>query len=450
LKKINSLWFYLPALFVMCFRILTPDLGEWDERFHALAAKNLSENPLVPVLLDDTLIRYDADLWDRSHIWLAKPPLALWCMAGSIKIFGTNEIAARIPSFIFYCITLYLVFLIGSKLYGKKMGLFASLLFCYNGLLLDIFSGRLAGDHVDALYLLLFHLTIWFTLLFLENRTYPYLAFIGISIGLSFMTKWTMALFPLIVSMCILAYKVSSFSTLLLNYFKICCIAALLSIPWLWYLHTNFMADFDQLMANVVTPMYKTIQNHRGNLFYYLDRIRIYINELVYFGLALLPWKFKKISFQRFVLGIWIFVPLFCLSLFETKREVYILMAATPMFISLILFARYFAINFKSKIGKYSKLVYVAIFVLSLRTYGERFHFFRESTEYPEYRLAAESLLTKSNRDSIILFREPKFCQIRYFYGIKAYPWIDDTQAAMLKTKGYELYELSSGKYVER
>jgi 4-amino-4-deoxy-L-arabinose transferase len=47
------------ALFLRAFAASDPFLHEWDERFHALVAKNLASHPLVPTLYDDPALPFD-------------------------------------------------------------------------------------------------------------------------------------------------------------------------------------------------------------------------------------------------------------------------------------------------------------------------------------------------------------------------------------------------------
>jgi 4-amino-4-deoxy-L-arabinose transferase-like glycosyltransferase len=77
---------------------LDPFLNMWDEQFHALVAKNLSENFLYPVLLPDLEPYNSLNSWTIGHIWLHKQPFFLWLMALSIKLFGATEFAVRFPS----------------------------------------------------------------------------------------------------------------------------------------------------------------------------------------------------------------------------------------------------------------------------------------------------------------------------------------------------------------
>jgi 4-amino-4-deoxy-L-arabinose transferase len=78
-----------------------PDfLNEWDERFHAIVAKNLTEDFSVPRLYRDAAVEsYPYNLWFTSEVWLHKPPLFSYQSALVMKVFGTNLLGYRLTGF---------------------------------------------------------------------------------------------------------------------------------------------------------------------------------------------------------------------------------------------------------------------------------------------------------------------------------------------------------------
>src|SRR5208283_5882088 len=72
-------------------------LHDWDERYHALVAKHLILHPLIPTLYDNPILPFDYKNWLGNNVWLHKQPFPLWMMALSMWLFGTNEIALRLP-----------------------------------------------------------------------------------------------------------------------------------------------------------------------------------------------------------------------------------------------------------------------------------------------------------------------------------------------------------------
>ncbi|MFC1831465.1 ArnT family glycosyltransferase, partial [Thermodesulfobacteriota bacterium] len=114
-----GLYFYVSADFFLHF---------WDERYHALVAKNLVNHPLVPTLYDNPVLPYNYQNWSANHIWVHKQPLPLWSIAISLWVFGINEIAVRLPSIFLTSTAIYLVFSVGSYLFNQKTGYLAAFL----------------------------------------------------------------------------------------------------------------------------------------------------------------------------------------------------------------------------------------------------------------------------------------------------------------------------------
>src|SRR3954464_6835379 len=95
-EKAALMILFIGALFIRFFvAYLDPFLNPWDERFHALVARNMMDHPFSPMLVKDNLLWYDHTNWCGNHIWLHKQPLFLWQMALSMKIFGVSEFAIR-------------------------------------------------------------------------------------------------------------------------------------------------------------------------------------------------------------------------------------------------------------------------------------------------------------------------------------------------------------------
>jgi 4-amino-4-deoxy-L-arabinose transferase-like glycosyltransferase len=124
-------------------------LHTWDERYHALVAKHLMQHPLVPTLYDQPVLPYDYRDWRANHVWLHKPPLALWMMAASMRLLGADEIAMRLPSLALSALAVLLTWVIGTHFGGRRVGLLAAGFQAVNGYLLQLPGGRVAVDHVD-------------------------------------------------------------------------------------------------------------------------------------------------------------------------------------------------------------------------------------------------------------------------------------------------------------
>ena len=92
---------FFAGIFLCSFMaILDPFLNTWDEQFHALVAKNCINRPFEPYLYLNHFLPFDYRNWTANEIWLHKQPLFIWQIALSLKLFGINAFAVRIPSII--------------------------------------------------------------------------------------------------------------------------------------------------------------------------------------------------------------------------------------------------------------------------------------------------------------------------------------------------------------
>lgn len=67
-------------------------------------------------------------VYDQGIDYLDKPPFLFWISAVSMKIFGVNNFAYRIPSFLFALLALFATFKLTRLFYNKKTALLAALI----------------------------------------------------------------------------------------------------------------------------------------------------------------------------------------------------------------------------------------------------------------------------------------------------------------------------------
>ena len=115
----------LAGFLLRIFAASDPFLHEWDERYHALVAKNMMENPFKPMLYKTPLLDYDYKSWSSNHIWLHKQPVPLWLMSLSLKTFGLSAFSLRIPSILCSTLGILLMFFVGKNLFGRSVGFFS-------------------------------------------------------------------------------------------------------------------------------------------------------------------------------------------------------------------------------------------------------------------------------------------------------------------------------------
>lgn len=257
------------------FACFSPYLYEWDEQFHALVAKNLAKDPLVPKLIPYHPLHVAQDTWSDGIIWLHKQPLFTWQMALSIKLFGANAFAVRFPSVLFHGFLIIAIYRIGTIVFNRKTGFIAALLAMHSAYLLGLISGRISTDHNDFIFLcyITFSFWAWFEWNLTANRKWLY--WIGIFVGCAILTKWLVGL--LIFAgwgiLLIPKLKKDSWWIAIKPLFISFGISLLVSMPWQIYTYIRFPAEFKREMSYNSKHVTAAVENHVGDAWYHFDRI---------------------------------------------------------------------------------------------------------------------------------------------------------------------------------
>ncbi len=161
----------------------------WDEGFHAIVARNLTKHPLKFTLYDQPWLPYDYKGWGENHIWLHKPPVAMWTIWVSHLIFGINTFALRLPSAISLVIVAWLTYRIAADLFDKRTGLIAAFLVGFNPFLFASVHGYRYSDHIDIALLLWVQVACWFLLRAIRTGKQRNYILSGVAIGVAYLSK---------------------------------------------------------------------------------------------------------------------------------------------------------------------------------------------------------------------------------------------------------------------
>jgi hypothetical protein len=161
----------------------------WDEGFHAVVARNLTKHPLKFTLYDQPWLPYDYKGWGENHIWLHKPPVAMWTIWISHVFFGINTFALRLPSAISLVVTAWLTYRIASDLFDKRTGLIAAFLVGFNPFLFASVHGYRYSDHIDIALLLWVQVSCWFLLRAIRTGKRRNYILSGVAIGIAYLSK---------------------------------------------------------------------------------------------------------------------------------------------------------------------------------------------------------------------------------------------------------------------
>lgn len=434
------------------FCSLDPMLHSWDERYHALVAKNLTVSPFTPKLYPEPILEYTYENWTANHIWLHKQPLALWGISASLKLFGNNVFAVRIPSILLSTLSILLVFLVGRIMYNEKIGLIAAFFCSINGFLIERAAGRGATDHIDTFFLFFVLGSILFVVLHFSSGMRKHLLFSGLMTGFALLTKWLAGLLviPLYI---VLNWRKKTISDLIVEVLIISIPAALIAAPWQLYTAKHFPKEFAWEQKMNLFHFISSIEGHNHPWWYYFDVVRISVNELIYivfFWFLLFAFK-SKIKVQNRMLILWAIIPFVIFSFAQTKMPGYLIIAFPAFFIMIAFFIDYCWKQYISVVQKWLRWVYIGtislILILAFRYSIERIKPFQHHNLAYEAKMEIEQL---NFSDSSIVFNVACPIEMMFHSNVIAYQGIpDDFQIEKLLAENYRLYLLDEGVNLE-
>lgn len=311
-------------------RVLHP----WDERYHALVAKHLIDQPLHPTLYADPVLPYEYQDWYSNHIWLHKPPLTLWFQAASMRSFGVSEIPMRLPSVVFATAAVLVTFALGYVLFSPWVGFVAAVFHAFNGFLVDLASGRRPSDHVDTLLVFLVAAGILGALI--AEKKWPRLVgvIVGVACGLAYLTKSVSGLL-LIPIWILMRWESVPRKRLLPAVGVAALLAALVGLPWTIYAMSTFPVEWQHESQFAWRHVKEVLETHGGSASRYLAEMPRFFGELIYVPLAYALYSVinRTSSPARRAILWWIAVPYVLFSLMATKMPAYIAVAAPALFL---------------------------------------------------------------------------------------------------------------------
>ena len=307
----------------------------WDESVHALVAKHLVSHPLTPTLYDHPVLPMPLDDWTEAEIWLHKPPLALWLMAGSLATWGTHALALRVPSLLLSTLGVLVTYAIGRRVFDVRIGLLAASFQAVNGLLVALSSGRRVADHVDTAVACV-QLGILAIVAGTDDRRAARGAWLaGIAMGLGVLAK---SLPALIVAAVAGAAWVAAFgprrAMALLARFAFA--ALLVCGPWIAYARLAFPGVAERADAYTLRHITTVVENHGGPAWSYLQSMPHFFGELVYVPVVwflVAAARHQSTPWQR-AIAIWMVVPYVVFSIMATKLAGFIAIAAPAVFLA--------------------------------------------------------------------------------------------------------------------
>lgn len=343
-KELLSLFFLFFGSLFFGFFISTIDsfLNTWDEQFHALVAKNIGNNGLVPMLYTNHYFEFNYKMWVANEVWLHKQPLFIWQIALSIKTFGVNEISVRLPSIIMHAFTSVFIYHIGKLLLNNYVGIIAAILFSVSFYQLELITGKYSTDHNDVAFL--FYCTgsffTWFK--YMTTKSKYWLIFIAFFSGGAVLVKWLLGLLVYVIWFLInISFDKKNIISNFLDMFISASISLIIFLPWQIYILYQFPKEANHEYSYNSLHLYQAVEDHSGIWNYHFNEG---LNELYGDGIFV-PWilllgviivyrkSTMKIGRLFFIFTI-VFIYIF-FTLVATKMLSYTIVSSPFLFISI-------------------------------------------------------------------------------------------------------------------
>lgn len=296
-----------------------PFLQLWDERFHALVALNMVSHPLRPTLVEPTLLPYAFTNWTGNYIWLHKPPLMLWSMAGSLALFGAEPWAVRLPGALASVLLIPILIRTGRLLGQPDAGWIAAWLWTFSWYALELNAGVLPLGQNDLLFACIVTASIWTWLEWTARPNWKWVFLTGLFVGLAVLTKWLTGILVLggwgLYLLLDNNHRLNWRSYIQLAAAGV--VGFVLAAPWQFYIFQRFPKEARYEMAYNSHHIWQVVEQHTGDALFYVGRMDQYLGDgmwiLLLVGLALAfwrgPWK-KHGAMVAMIAVVWLFFSL--------------------------------------------------------------------------------------------------------------------------------------------
>lgn len=312
MSRLRRLFAMLALALVLAPLVASAPLFDPDEGLHAAIAQEMVQRGdyVTPTFM--------------GVPFLDKPILFFWAEAASLRLFGHNEAAVRIPPLLFGLLGMVTVAMLGRSLFGESAGLIAGIV--YGTMLLPMGVSEVAVHDVG---LVPFMCVAALCLRRAADAPWTSGILAGVALGLSILTKGLVGVvFAGIFATCLAVYRPSATVRLAMVLAIAAGVAAIVAAPWYiamerahgGYLHYYFV---ERHLQGYLTAT----QRHAGRPWWYYVPIVI--------GGAL-PWtaylagaaSSARANPLRLVVWGWFAIGLVFLSIGESKLVTY----ALPLF----------------------------------------------------------------------------------------------------------------------
>jgi len=364
LLLLSVLGFGLFAIFQYDF------LFPWDERFHALVAKNMVDTPLEPKLYRDKVIsEFDYGPWYKSHIWLHKQPWFLWQMAGSMSLFGESIYAMRgasLAMLLLFTISIYFA----TRRLNASLAFWLTIIAAFQPFLFNLINGKTGMEHNDIAFLAWVAFSFWGLIEHIHNpKKKTGLLMLSIGCGIAVLTKWLAGILVYGAWGLYLIFKKEKSLKAWLQLPPALLITAVIVLPWQLYIFNNYHNIALYEWEYNSKHLFEVLEGHVGAWHYHLkvwwENFRL-IGFLIAIAFVIMLLNSKRKAHTMALFGSTLFVMLL-FSIAKTKLPAYTLIALPPSLLAIA--AASVKLNFNNKLIKALTVAIVAINLYSF--FGE-------------------------------------------------------------------------------
>ncbi len=432
--------------------LLDPFLNIWDERFHALVAKNLMNHPLRPTLYDNPIVNMNYNRWDRSIIWLHKQPLFLWQIAISFKLFGISEFSLRLPSAILSGFLVIFSYRTGKLLVNKRVGFYTALLFATSFNLVELVSGRVVSDHNDVAFLFYTTASIWAWSEYIFSKRKYWLYLIGIFSGFAVLCKWLTGLL-IYFGWFIYSFYSNKFEIKKNgDFFFSFMITLIVVLPWQIFIFYKYPKQAIYELNYNSLHFTKVLEGlPKRGMWFYLDNITVLYGKVVPYilllGFILLYRKIQKKKIKVAFISMPLFVYVF-FTFAKTKMPNYTFVVTLPIYLSLACLIEYIIIKINCirlpkvfiHIITFLFLIFLSFENLNIEKIQEKHTLWKKDNKYTRRLLHNKKIfqsLMLPNNAVLFNVKGRHYIEAMFYTGKPSYNFIPSfKQYKELKTKG--------------
>jgi uncharacterized membrane protein len=315
-----------------------------------------------------------------------------------VYFLGTSEIATRLLSLIFGVISIYIIFLLGKKLFNKEVGLFSSFLLTFS--VIAVYYSQ--ETRLYSLFVLLTMLSFYFYIDLLKENNWKNKLLYFLPTFLLMYTHLFSFLSILVQNIYYILKNYKNKSNLI-HWFSLQALLALLFLPWISVLTAQIQKTYHLSWINIdLTKIYYTF----FDFFNHISILIIFVIALIF---VLKKYSIKKDKNKLILLGLWALLPIVIVTiysiLFNSIYHTRYLLFALPAFYLI----------FSWTIPKLPKRIKVIVIIMIIITSSIIIYYQQQNLDKDNWRAVSQFVKNNVSKEEYV-FIHPYYHQYAFSY----------------------------------